>query len=57
MSDQTRRYEIRDNNNPSWRGQRFTSENRARRELSLAVGDPGRWSLVDRVTRKVLVTR
>ena len=51
------RYEIRDNHHPEWRGQRFTSLDRAQRELDHAVGDPGRWSLVDRETREVISTR
>ena len=53
----TGRYEIRDNDHPDWRGQRFTSEERARAILADAVGRPGRWSLVDRATREVIATR
>ena len=53
----TGRYEIRDNHHPGWRGMRFTSLQRAENELSHAVGDPGRWSLVDRATKQVLHTR
>ncbi len=44
------RYEIRDTTRPEWRGQRFTNEDRARRELAQCVGDPGRWILIDRET-------
>lgn len=51
------RYEIRDNVNPHWRGQRFGSLDRALRELGHAVGTPGRWSLVDRHTKTVLRTK
>jgi hypothetical protein len=48
------RYEIRDSHNPTWRGQRFTSEDRARRELGQAVGEPMRWHLVDRSTGETI---
>lgn len=44
------RYEIQDATHPEWRGQRFTSEDRARRELAQCVGSIGRWILVDRET-------
>lgn len=47
------RYEIRDTHNPQWRGQRFSTEERARRELGHAY-PPGRWELVDRTTGDVL---
>jgi hypothetical protein len=52
----TGRYEIRDMEHPTWRGQRFTSEARARAELAHAVGRPGRWALIDRVTGKPIAT-
>lgn len=51
------RYEIRDNEHPTWKGSRYSSEDRARRELAQAVGDPGRWSLIDRQTKQVLATK
>lgn len=47
------RYEIRDTHNPQWRGQRFSTEDRARRELGHAY-PPGRWELIDRTTGEVL---
>ena len=50
------RYEIRDNESPRARGQRFSSEERARREFAHAVGVVGRWSLVDRLTGEGLDT-
>lgn len=50
------RYELRDSQNPGWKPQRFTSEDRARRELAAAVGVVGRWVLVDRLTGEVLDT-
>ncbi len=43
-----KRYEIRDSHNPDFRGQRFSSLDRAEREFSQAVGEPGRWELWDR---------
>lgn len=45
------RYEIRDTK-AGGRGQRFTSEDRARKELAQAVGEPGRWILFDRLTKE-----
>ena len=48
------RWEIVDGHNPTWRGQRFSSLDRARRELALAVGVAGRWSIVDRATGAVV---
>lgn len=41
------RYEIRDSKTPG-RGMRFTSLDRALKELEAVVGEPGRWELVDR---------
>jgi hypothetical protein len=51
------RYEIIDNNHPTWRGSRFSDEMRARRVLAQSVGEPGRWSLKDRTTRIILATK
>ena len=48
-----RRYEIRDREHPGWRGQRFTSLDRARRELAHAV-PPERWQLWDREEQREL---
>jgi hypothetical protein len=53
----TGRYEIIDNQHPTWRGSRFSDETRARRALAQAVGEPGRWSLKDRQTRTILATK
>lgn len=50
----SKRYEIRDSHHPRERGQRFTSEDRARRELAHAVGSPDRFELIDRETGAVL---
>lgn len=47
-------YEIRDTQNPKARGQRFANLNRAIVELSRAVGEPGRWIIVDRETGTVM---
>ncbi len=41
------RYEIKDTNHPDWRGMRFTSLDRAERELAKSV-PPGRFVIVDR---------
>lgn len=49
-------YEIKDTQNPKARGQRFANLNRAIVELSRAVGDPGRWIIVDRETGTVVRT-
>lgn len=43
-----KRYEIKDTHNPTWKGQRFTSLDRAEREFAHTVGEPGRWELWDR---------
>ena len=46
-----RRYEIRDTLNPKDRGQRFTDEARARKELAMAV-PAGRFILIDRLIKE-----
>lgn len=51
------RYEIKDAHHPEWRGMRFSSEDRARRELAQAVGEPGRWVLYDRQDKQELARR
>ena len=49
------RYEIRDTKNPRARGQRFSTEKRARQEMSQIYGAPrGRYQLIDRETKRVL---
>lgn len=50
------RYEIRDTHHPKWKGQRFSTLERARREMTFSVGVPGRWILVDRETKEILET-
>jgi hypothetical protein len=45
------RYELLDTHHPGWRGQRFTSLDRARRELAQAI-PPGRFVLYDRQERE-----
>lgn len=46
----TGRYEIQDTHHPEWRGMRFTSLERAERELARAV-PAGRFIIVDRQTK------
>lgn len=50
----SRRYEIKDAQNPKARGQRFDNLPNAILELSRAVGEPGRWLIVDRETGIVM---
>ena len=52
-----KRYELRDNNHVDWPGMRFTTIERAKREFRNAVGNPGRWSLIDRETKQVIATK
>jgi len=47
------RYEIKDTYNPTWRGQRFSTKERGKRELAHAF-PPGRWELIDRETKEVI---
>ena len=51
LTSMNRRYEIRDTLNPKDRGQRFTDEARARKELAMAV-PAGRFILIDRLTKE-----
>lgn len=44
-----KRYEIRDTHNPTWKGMRFTSLDRALRELAHAV-PKSRFEVIDRTT-------
>ncbi len=48
------RYEIKDIQNPKAHGQRFANLPNAILELSVAVGEPGRWIIVDRETGTVM---
>ena len=47
------RWELKDTVHPDWRGQRFSSRERAEKELAQAV-PPGRFVLVDRETGEVV---
>lgn len=44
------RYEIVDNNHPTWKGMRYTKLEHAQREIEQAVGEPGRFTIRDRQT-------
>ena len=48
------RYEIRDAQTPKAPGQRFANLPNAILELSVAVGESGRWLIVDRETGTVM---
>lgn len=50
MTKTAQQYEIIDSVNPDWRGMRFSSLDRAQRELAQAVGTPGRFYIIDRQT-------
>lgn len=52
VSMTTTKYEIIDGNNPTWKGMRFSTLERAERELAKAVAAPGRFYIIDRSTRK-----
>jgi hypothetical protein len=47
----TAQYEIIDTEHPTWRGMRFSTIERARRELARAVGTPGRFIIIPRPTK------
>ena len=44
------RYELYDTHHPDWRGQRFTSPERARKELAQSY-PPGRFAIRDRAAK------
>ena len=49
-----RRLELRDSHHPTWRGQRFSSLEKALTELAQAIGEKDRWTLTDRDTGETI---